>query len=153
MRFMPQLVGRNCVRCSARIVSELDARFCSGCGQPVHSACIPGEVPTAAGVCPLCGNRKPDRPPEPSGSPSVNSNDLALALKWGLIVFTALVALGALALFVIAVVQTIREGTAEDPRFLGSLLRRLGARIVLFGIALYLLRGFIWQKRGKSTPG
>jgi hypothetical protein len=52
---MAQLVGSACVRCGQRIGSELDAAFCSTCGQPSHAAC---HHPTDAQVespCPACG--------------------------------------------------------------------------------------------------
>jgi hypothetical protein len=46
-----QLVNRNCVRCGERISNELDSRFCSDCGSPVHNRCA---VPIEGG-CPTCG--------------------------------------------------------------------------------------------------
>lgn len=46
-----QLVGLKCVRCGGKIPDELDSRFCSGCGWPVHTRCA---VP-ADGGCTRCG--------------------------------------------------------------------------------------------------
>jgi hypothetical protein len=48
-----QLVGQNCVICGNRIGSELDARFCTTCRSPVHTACT-AERPPADGACPTC---------------------------------------------------------------------------------------------------
>lgn len=46
-----QLVNQNCVRCGQRISNEIDSRFCTRCGLPVHNHCA---VPTEGG-CPMCG--------------------------------------------------------------------------------------------------
>jgi hypothetical protein len=54
---MAQLVGQNCARCRGRVTSELDARFCSGCGQPIHNACIVGDSPPAPDLCRVCGSQ------------------------------------------------------------------------------------------------
>lgn len=46
-----QLVGKPCVRCGDRITSDIDGRYCSGCGWPVHNSC----AAPAEGGCPQCG--------------------------------------------------------------------------------------------------
>jgi hypothetical protein len=38
---LPQLVGMSCAACQQRIGSEIDGRFCEGCGNPVHDLCAP----------------------------------------------------------------------------------------------------------------
>jgi hypothetical protein len=46
------LVGRNCALCGERVSNELDARYCRGCGSPVHDRCA---RPGAGNGCPVCG--------------------------------------------------------------------------------------------------
>jgi hypothetical protein len=70
---MPQLVGQNCVHCGQRIAGELDARFCRGCGAPVHDRCA---RPGMGSGCPQCGavvpmssrgaEVEPDAAPDPA---------------------------------------------------------------------------------------
>ncbi len=53
---MAQLVGRSCVICRVRIGSDLDGRFCSSCGCPVHPTCATTAATLKAeGACPACG--------------------------------------------------------------------------------------------------
>lgn|GEM_PF-3534559 len=58
---MPQLVGQNCVLCTARISSELDGHFCTACQRPVHNACVQGAlVHRTTGCCRSCGAPVPE---------------------------------------------------------------------------------------------
>jgi hypothetical protein len=53
---MAQLVGQMCVVCKARIGSDLDGRFCSLCGCPVHAVCVPTDASRKIeGACLACG--------------------------------------------------------------------------------------------------
>jgi hypothetical protein len=58
-RWSTQLVGQNCVHCGERIPSDLDGRFCRGCGAPSHDRCV---RPGGATGCPVCGASVP--PPQ-----------------------------------------------------------------------------------------
>jgi hypothetical protein len=51
-----QLVGLNCTVCTQRISCDLDGRFCTTCGCPVHHECIKPISADAAGArCAACG--------------------------------------------------------------------------------------------------
>lgn len=52
---MAQLAGSHCVLCQGRIGSELDGRFCEGCGNPVHLTYEAKPDSLAGGVCADCG--------------------------------------------------------------------------------------------------
>lgn len=56
---MPQLVGRKCVHCDARINDELESHFCTACRQPVHNACVLKNGQKEPNQCQLCGARIP----------------------------------------------------------------------------------------------
>jgi hypothetical protein len=43
--------------CAMKVSSELDARFCSGCGLPIHIACVPKDVLPSPELCGFCGTR------------------------------------------------------------------------------------------------
>ncbi len=68
---LPQLVGRSCAVCDERIGSEVDGRFCEGCGNPIHNRCTTAAPSPAIGVdllsvaeavaCPTCGGN-PNNP-------------------------------------------------------------------------------------------
>ena len=54
-----QLTGLNCMLCGERIVGDLDAEFCPGCGGPRHTACRSPEPPAGADTrCETCGVEK-----------------------------------------------------------------------------------------------
>ncbi|VTR93776.1 unnamed protein product [Gemmata massiliana] len=53
---MAQLVGQMCVICRERIGNEIDSRFCSACGCPVHTACTSvAALQKTEGACRVCG--------------------------------------------------------------------------------------------------
>lgn len=114
---MAQLVGRNCVRCGERIPSELDARFCTVCGSPVHNGCARASGEAAS--CTECGAAVSVLPPptNPTSTPRTNvppkSPTLAFTLNfflpgtglwylgwpgWGGVNFVAVLLIGAAAL-------------------------------------------------------
>lgn len=51
---MSQLVGLECVICRVRITDATVAKFCDGCGNPVHTQCQRSFAATASG-CEKCG--------------------------------------------------------------------------------------------------
>src|SRR5262249_59898956 len=54
-----QLVGQSCGLCGNRIPSDLDGRFCAGCGAAIHTRCVPDPIPNDPASCPQCGVRRP----------------------------------------------------------------------------------------------
>jgi hypothetical protein len=52
---MPQLVGSSCVRCSKRIESILEGKFCAECDSPVHNPCAQPDNDGGPLRCSHCG--------------------------------------------------------------------------------------------------
>ena len=52
---LPQLVGLPCVGCGKKIWSIAEGRFCTACGNPVHSACLGKTTSASELVCGTCG--------------------------------------------------------------------------------------------------
>jgi cyclophilin family peptidyl-prolyl cis-trans isomerase len=80
-----QLVGSSCVICQQRIVSLSSAKFCDGCGNPVHRQCIAQRpAGSEAGRCSRCGGdpkRAPiDRPIQHHNAPAVVTGVVVLLL-------------------------------------------------------------------------
>ncbi len=75
---MAQLVGQNCARCGGRVTSELDARFCSGCGQAIHNTCILGDLPPTPDLCRVCGSQTAVSTVRISSPPPAPANPAAM---------------------------------------------------------------------------